>query len=59
LPGLGEDPEGELAADEEFQQKDLSDEQLIAQYLGKQSFNINTSKFSFHNTASVLEEEFL
>jgi hypothetical protein len=57
LLGLGEDPEGELAADEEFQQKDLSDEQLIAQYLGKQSFNINTSKFSFHNTTSVLEEE--
>ncbi len=47
FPGLGEDPEGELAADEEFQQKDLSDEQLIAQYLGKQSFNINTSKLVF------------
>jgi hypothetical protein len=47
LSGLGEDPEGELAADEEFQQKDLSDEQLIAQYLGKQSFNINTSKLVF------------
>lgn len=46
-PGLPEDPEGELAPDDEFQlsagQKDLSDEQLIAQYLGKQSFNITST----------------
>jgi hypothetical protein len=45
--GLADDPEGELAADDEFQlsagQKDLSDEQLIAQYLGKQTFGVTSS----------------